>query len=42
MVIKLDPFQVEDLSLEGVDQNVFLFVLGLGEVVGPDGSFGIV
>ena len=42
LIVNFDSFELEDLALEGVDDVVFLIALGLGDVVGSCGCFGVV
>ena len=42
LIINFDSFEFEDLGLESVDDVVFLIALGLGDVMGTCGSFGVV
>ena len=42
MIVNFDSFEFEDLGLKGVDNVVFLIALGLGDVMGTCGSFGVV
>lgn len=42
LIVNLDSFEVEDLSLERVDDDVFLIIFFTSQVVGPDSSFSVV
>lgn len=42
MVIDFNAFELEDFSLELIDDDVLLVVLDLCQLVGPDGCLSVV
>jgi len=42
LVVDFYPFKVKNLALEGVNEDVLLVILFSGQVVGSDGSLGVV